>query len=191
MKLLNQANMKIYGSLIRGIFLIALLVFTAAVLLAAEKFTLPEAAKQALREQAQQMMDAALRDDDAALVQRMYPKVVEKMGGPEKARKIIEASRQNLKNEGATVISSTIGDIRECKEIKTQIQCVIDGTQVMRISGGRLVTQTETLAFSDDDGKHWTFFNGGQDPEALRRNLPELSPDLPLRKQLPPKFEPK
>jgi hypothetical protein len=173
-------------------FMFALLILTgmgSCVLSAAEKFTLSEPAKQALREQAQQMMDAAKKEDDAVVLRFMYPKVVEKMGGIEQTRKMVEAARLSMKKDGATLISTAIGDIRGCEKVDAQFQCVIEGTQVIRISGGRLASQTEMLAFSDDGGKNWTFLHGGQDPKVLRTNLPELSPNLPLRAEQQPKFE--
>jgi hypothetical protein len=167
-----------------------MLVFVANIALSMQvKFTLSKAAEQALREQAKQMADAAQREDDAAVVRFMYPKVVKIMGGEEQARKKVEAARLSVKTSGGSIISTATGDIRGCVKAPEGIQCVLDGNQIMRISGIRLNTSTETLAFSSDDGGHWTFLNGGQGPEALRKNLPELSPDLPLRKQAEPKIE--
>jgi hypothetical protein len=95
----------------------------------------------------------------------------------------------SMKSDGATILTATVGEVRGCAKAGKQIQCVVEGTQVIRVSGGRLLAKTETLAFSSDDGAHWTFLGGGQEPAVLRETLPELSPMLPLRPRSTPSFE--
>lgn len=152
-------------------------------------FALSEAAAVVLRRQLQQMTDAAQRGDDAAVVRFMYPRVVQAMGGRAAAEQQVEAARRSLSADGAEVASVTVGDIRGCARARKQIQCVIEGAQEIRVSGGRLRAQTETLAFSSDDGKHWTFLSGGQDPATLRTMLPELDRALPIRPRAKPTFQ--
>lgn len=152
-------------------------------------FALSEAAAVVLRQQLQQMTDAAQQGDDAAVVRFMYPRVVEAMGGRAAAEQQVEATRRGLSADGAEVASVTVGGIRGCARARKQIQCVIEGAQEIRVSGGRLRAQTETLAFSSDGGKHWTFLSGGQDPATLRAMLPELDRALPIRPRAKPTFE--
>lgn len=152
-------------------------------------FTLPEAASRTLREQLARMNEAAVRADDAAVVRSMYPRVVQAMGGRTEAQRKVEKTRLSMNSDGATILSATVGEVRGCAKAGKQIQCVVEGTQVIRVSGGRLLAETETLAFSSDDGAHWTFLGGGQDPAVLRAALPELSSVLPLRPRSAPKFE--
>ena len=152
-------------------------------------YELPEAAARALREQAHQMTDAALNEDDAAVVRHMYPRVVQAMGGAEQAQRRVEAARLGIKRDGASVVSATYGSVRACARVPAQVQCLLAGKQVIQIGGGRLLQDTETLAFSADGGKSWTFLSVAQEPASLRAALPELSPSLPLRRQPAPVFE--
>jgi len=167
----------------------AFLLLAASMAATPPAFNLPESAARALRQQLEQMTDAALREDDDAVVRAMYPRVVQAMGGTAQARRQVEAARLGVKSDGATVLSSKVGAIRGCAKARKQIQCVVEGTLVMRVAGGRLHVETDTVAFSGDGGANWTFFAGGQDPAALRAALPELSLSLPLRPRSPPKFE--
>jgi len=166
-----------------------LLALAASLMATPAAFTLPAPAANALRQQLERMNAAALRDDDDAVVKSMYPKLVQAMGGSAQARKKVEEMRLGIKADGAVALSAKVGAIRGCDRVRKQVQCVVEGTQVIRVTGGRLFVGTETIAFSDDGGARWTFLSGGQDPEVLRSMFPELSPGLPLRPSVPPRFE--
>jgi hypothetical protein len=160
---------------------------TVLLVAGAQSFTLPEAAARSLRQQFDQMSQAALRKDDGAVVKAMYPPVVRGMGGEAQVLRMLEDARHEIE-AGGGVITSTLVAIRKCARQSAQIQCLLHGKQIIRVPEGRLESDTATLAFSDDGGVRWTFVDAGQD-RRIRKALPEVSPDLPLRRQPPPRLQ--
>lgn len=150
---------------------------------------LPEAAARALREQLQAMNDAGRRGDRAALVAAMHPRIVQELGGRQRAMEQLAELEKGMKAQGAVVEEAKVKGVRACVRAGNQLQCLVEGTQLIRVPGGNLRGETETVAFSDDGGRRWTFVASGQSPEALRQGLPELAPELPLRDVPPPRFE--
>ncbi len=152
----------------------------------AQAVTLSADAERALRSQLDEMHESWLKGDDAGTLQRMYPRWVERLG-PSTVRRWLELGHAtNLEKAHLKVLSETTTSVRGCAEVRGQIQCVVEGERVMESwTASSISEETQTLAFSGDRGKTWSFVPVGfakeSDLQGIRVTLPELSADLPLR----------
>jgi hypothetical protein len=157
---------------------------TAAV--ESQAYPLPAAERQELRRQLEEMNAAARRGDDARVLKYLHEAVVQGLGGPAAALQSMARVREQMKADGAEIQRSDVSDAPPpCVRSADRIQCVVAGAQYLRMTGTTYLGATQTLAFSSDGGKRWTFASV-VDPDALRAQLPEVSRDLPLKKMPPP-----
>ena len=149
----------------------------------------PEARKT-LRAQAQEMGAAALRGDAEAMLKRMHPKLVEGLGGHDRALEVLRRQPEEMKKQGGSLVSFETREPTACVRTRKQLQCAVPETMLLGVEGGRLHTESELLAVSYDEGKSWFFVDVPPDVEALRRLLPDVSASLRLHGPKKPVFLP-
>lgn len=146
-------------------------------------------AESALRAQTTRLFDAWIRGDDEEFVRSLYPGLVRALGGSPRAVETIRSQRAQLAQAGFSTTTSTVGKVRSCVRVAKELQCVVEGSQVMRTPKGRLTVQTATIAFSKDGGVRWTFLSISSDDD-VRKTFPEVSAELPLALDEAPQLEP-
>jgi hypothetical protein len=160
-------------------------VLTAIALAGAEPppaaWELPPDEVEGLRAQLGQMHAAARSGDFARVVKFTYARVVQGFGGPAGALRAMARMREQMAADGAEIYRSEVAPAAPaCVRAGERVQCVVGGAHYVRVAGKEYRGETQTLAFSEDGGRHWTFASV-VDPTSVRTELPEVSPDLPLR----------
>lgn len=143
-----------------------------------------------IKERAQAMVTNTLNDDFGALADYTYPKVLQAMGGREKMIGVLKASTAQMKAQGATIKSGTIGEPGPViKKIKAWFSVVPEDI-ALSVKDGELWSSSNLLAVSEDKGKKWTFIDvGNMSDQTLHSLFPELK-DLSIPKQSQPVFHP-
>lgn len=146
--------------------------------------TLSPAARDGLRASVKKLLDASTKKDAAGMVAMMYPPVVKAMGGADGARKIVASTIADADEAGTVLVSAKVDDPHACVRAKGgELQCVMKQRTVFENGGEKIQIICDTLAFSSDDGKSWTFFSlSMKDVSKFQARYP----DLPLVPQAEP-----
>lgn len=111
-----------------------------------------------------------------------YPKVVEMMGGRDKAVQMIEQAMQAVK-----VLEAQSDDPGEIVSSGDKQFCVVPTRMRLQVGNKTVRTKGFLLAVSEDAGKHWTFldgeglYQGGANPKEKAKTYGlELPDDLAL-----------
>jgi hypothetical protein len=145
-------------------------------------------ASTAARKQASEMYLAFARGDMETFIDHMAPKVVEAMGGRQRA---IETSKQSLAAaaaQGLTPTSATVAPVQQLVEIgPSKLQVIIPVTVIMTSPNAQVRQQSFVFGISSDSGKTWKFVDtGSSGGDGLRKIFPECSPAL----KVPPRGKP-
>jgi hypothetical protein len=112
-----------------------------------------------VKEQAEILAKAVVKGDYKILVDHMYPKLIQMMGGREKMLSMADTSMTKLKTQGIIFESATIGSPGKFYKAGAEIHCLVPETITIKLPSGHLVAQSNLLAVSSDGGKNWTFID--------------------------------
>ncbi|HKP55862.1 MAG TPA: hypothetical protein VJV78_04050 [Polyangiales bacterium] len=139
------------------------------------------AAADVVIEQAQEMSDANLTQDYAALTDFMYPRLVKALGGrtatiAKMQREMAEVADDNFDVLAIQVVSATVP-----VEAGAELHSVVTCYQYMRGPGMLFRAKTYLIAASSDAGSSWTFINVPKhNPEAIRAIFPAWNAALKI-----------
>lgn len=125
-----------------------------------------------------------LKKDFDAFSAYTYPKILEMMGGRQKMVQTLKKGADDMAAEGAGFTNFTFGKPSPIIHTGDELQCTLPQTIEMKVSKGRLVTESTLIAISSDNGKTWYFMDtSGKNIDELRKILPNLSPQLVIPKR--------
>jgi hypothetical protein len=126
-------------------------------------------------------VDALLNRDYQTVVDLTYPKVVELMGGPSREIVFIRDSMKQSESEGIALKQCHVERPTKLAGGDGHLFAVVPETLVLSVPDGTMTQQSYLLAISDDDGKSWTFIDGGStSPQRIKQLIPNLPDDLKL-----------
>jgi hypothetical protein len=128
-----------------------------------------------VKKQANDLANAFVKGDYKTLVDHMYPKLVQQMGGKEKMVSMASASMAQVKAQGIVFESATIGEPGKFYKAGTEIHCLVPETIKMKLPNGHVTAKSNLLAVSADKGKTWTFLDLNKNTIS---NLPKLFPNF-------------
>lgn len=138
---------------------------------------------------AQELGTATMRGDYAKVIDGTYDRIVEELGGREKAIKVIETGMRKLRAKGITFKAYKVGDPGEFHREGNNTFVVVPTVLEMSAPGNKLIGKSYLLGISGDGGKTWKFADGaGMDRKEVRE---KVLPKLPAKLKLPAKEAPK
>jgi hypothetical protein len=149
----------------------------------------PPSAKQVAKQKVEELNAALIKEDYAKVTDLTHPKVVELMGGREKMIAVMESGTKDMKAKGYSFRSVKVDEPGEPIAAGDERYVVVPFLLEMKAPGGRLLQKSFVIGVSGDAGKSWTFVNGDQQGEKLKKVLPNLPEDLKLPKPEKPVFE--
>ena len=132
--------------------------------------------KQIIKQDMQLMINAVIKADYAALVNTMYPKLIEASGGRDSLVHVVTAQFKQLNSDGHEFVikSITTGEPGNEVKINNIIYDVIPETVVVKVNGSTYKEMSSLIALSTDGGKHW-WFNDAAGLEQLKTFLPDIA----------------
>lgn len=146
---------------------------------------------QRIRELAEENSAALAAGNYGRVADLTYPKVVEMAGGREKVIDALRNGSAGIKAHGSAILPSEVNEPNEIVTVADKEFAIVPYT--MRMKGANKTVQAKCflIAISSDDGRTWTFIDGGP----TKQQLSELVPDFPPKLSLPtceqPVLEPK
>jgi hypothetical protein len=143
-----------------------------------------------IKARAEESMNAFSSGDYQKMIDLTYPKLVELMGGREKMVSTMEQQMKGMKEQGAEVISTSIGVPQEVVPVESQFFSIVPYTLRIKIPNGVLNQQSYLLAISNKDSIKWTFIDVTQINESqLKMVVPSAVGKVTFPEKQPPVFE--
>lgn len=139
----------------------------------------------ALKAQAQEIGQAAIREDHTKMAQLTHPALVEKFGGQAAYVKKLDSTATEMKQQGFRLKAFTVGEPSELVQAGGRLYAVVP--QEVQLSGPQGAAGRRAsflVAVSADGGSHWQFVDGSG-VRGDRSKLKMLFPEFPDRLQLP------
>jgi hypothetical protein len=145
------------------------------------KKSIAVAQAQQIRELAEEYSAAFAIGNYERVADLTYSKVLEIAGGREK---VIDALRQGsagINAHGDVILPSEVNEPNEIVTVADKEFAILPYTMRMKAANRTLHTKCFLIAISSDDGRTWTFIDGGP----TRQDLTQLVPDFPAKLPLP------
>lgn len=142
-----------------------------------------------VKQTAQLLADAFIKQDYDTFLNYMYPKVITLGGGREKTKTIIIDAMNEIKSEGLTFRSVTLGPVSKIYKAGTELHCKIDQYLKLNVEGGYLSSISPLLGISTDGGETWTFVSAGDlNEKKIKTLFPDFNHELVLENSSVPIF---
>jgi hypothetical protein len=143
-----------------------------------------------VKRKAEELGTATVAGNFAAVIDMTYPKILELMGGREKAISLVETQMKAMKEQGATILDFKLGVPSEFKTGGSELFTVIPTTVIVKMPAGKLTGKSFLVGISSDQGKTWSFADGAQmTEESIKTLFPKFPPSLKLPEKTPPVIE--
>jgi hypothetical protein len=140
-----------------------------------------------VKQKADELGRATVAGNFGLVLDMTYPKIVEQMGGREKALGIIETWMKTTRDQGIEILTFRIGAPSEFKTGGSDLFIVIPTEVDAKLRDGKLTTKSFLVGISSDQGKTWFFADGAQLNE---ENIKSMFPKFPAALKLPAKTPP-
>ena len=146
--------------------------------------------KALVKSKAGEIARAMTKGDYVKVAELTYPKVIDVMGGLEKASSLMQQEMKKLEANGFRVIAVDIGEPGEFITADKLTFVVVPSTTVTALPGGKELSKGYLLGISTDPTRTWHFVDGFglANPEARALLLPKLPDNLKLPVIPPPEF---
>lgn len=142
-----------------------------------------------IKEQAELTAKALLNDDYETVIRFTYPKVIEMVGGGEKMIAIMKKGKSEMRDKGISFDKVTIGTPSRTVIAGDEIHCLVPQTVYMKVPDGKMKTETQLIAVSQDKGINWFFIDAvNLNKDNIKRVLPNYNFDLMLPAKKQPVF---
>jgi hypothetical protein len=142
--------------------------------------------KKTVKGLVEKMQKAILKDDFETVIEMSHPKVVDNLGGKEKAINTTKTVMKQLKDKGVVINSMSTGEPTNPVRGDKEVYIVVPTKLEMTAPQGKVSGTGFILGISTDDGKTWKFVDGAPGPAEIRK----LFPDIPKKLELPmPEFK--
>ena len=134
----------------------------------------------AVKEQARAACDAFVRGDLDKFAGLTNPKLVQAMGGRERMIELLKSGQKEMNARGIRLLSASLQPQVELAQGGDEWFAVVPYQLEMGVPEGRALVKTWLLGISADQGKSWTFVDGGKlDAGSVKR----LFPHFPAKQQ--------
>ena len=143
--------------------------------------------ERAVKDQARAACDALVRGDLDKFVGLTNPKLVQAMGGRERLIELLKTGQKEMAKQGIQLLSASMQSRVELAQGGDDWFAVVPYDLEMSVPEGRALVRTWLLGVSPDQGKNWTFVDGGKLNAAA---VKEMFPNFPAKLTLPAKQQP-
>jgi hypothetical protein len=126
-----------------------------------------------VKEQAQKMGEALMAKDYSRFVDFTHPAVVKKMGGKDEMIGIIRSQMDEATDENFAILKCEFGAVSEIVKLNNTLQCTLPQTLEMKAPGGKVITTSTLIGFTENNGGNWFFL------DADDRKILELEKEVP------------
>jgi hypothetical protein len=129
------------------------------------------------------MVNATAEGDYKTVIEMTHPKLVEMMGGKEKALSEVGKAMEMIKNAGMVFTVKEI-DTPTLAKKKNELYSVTTYGMQIRGRGKKITLKSAIVGVSSDGGKAWKFINLDKEGEqGVRDMMPDLPKELKIPKQ--------
>jgi len=112
------------------------------------------------------------------------------MGGRERLVETLKTGQRDMARQGIQLLSASIQSRVELAQGADDWFAVLPYDLEMSVPEGRALVRTWLLGISSDQGKTWTFVDGGSlNADSVKRLFPNFPAKLTLPAKQPPQFE--
>jgi len=148
--------------------------------------------ERAVKEQARAACDALVGGDLDKFVGWTHPKLVQMMGGRERLVEMLKSGQKEMARQGIQLLSATIQADAELAQGGDEWFAIVPYDLEMSVPAGRALVKTWLLGISADQGKTWTFIDGGKlSAAAIKQYFPNFPAKLALPARQQPQLEKK
>ncbi len=152
-------------------------------------YKLSAAQLASVKKQAEATASAIITGNFKALAKYTYPAVIQMAGGEAKMNATMQKGMQQMKAQGFSFKSLTIGDITQAKKSGPEIFAIVPDILTMNGNGGTIMARSALIAVSEDEGKHWKFVDTAPlQKETVSKIIPNYPKDLPIPEKSQPSF---
>src|SRR5882762_10574936 len=127
-------------------------------------------ASKTLKDQASKMGQALLQSDFKTFCHYAYPKLLTMMGGEDKMIAVLKQSMDQVKTQGIEIKTISYEDPGKAFKVGNNWQSTVVQHTMMKLPSGKMAVTSTLLAFSQDNGKDWTFMDtSNKDAETIRK----------------------
>ncbi|MEO7213599.1 hypothetical protein [Mucilaginibacter sp.] len=135
----------------------------------------------AVKKQANIVAAALIAGNYSTVINYMHPKVLKMVGGKDKLLQLMTNGMKQMKAQGITFQSATIGSPGKFYKAGTEIHCLVPENVTMKVGANTLHSQSNLLAVSSDKGKNWTFIDLNKNTIAqIPKMFPNFNKDLKI-----------
>jgi hypothetical protein len=137
--------------------------------------------KLLIKQTAQAMADAQLKEDYATLVSYLYNPFVQREGGADSIANKMRRGIKQVQANGQIVKRIEIGEPGNEVAIADTLYSVVPEPQIVEFRGANYLTPSYLIAISTDKGNHWVFVSAyirglrSMLPQVDRLNIPPLT----------------
>ena len=152
-------------------------------------YKLSPAQLAAVKTQAEATANAIITQNYKVLAKYTYPAIIQMAGGEAKMNATMKKGMEQMKAQGFSFKSLTVGDIKQAKKSGTELFAIVPDVLTMNGNGGTIIARSALIAISDDNGKHWTFVDTAPlQKETIPKIIPNYPKDLPIPEKSQPSF---
>jgi hypothetical protein len=141
-------------------------------------------------DQARAACDALVHGDLEKFVGWTHPKLVHAMGGRERLIETLKTGQRDMARQGIQLLSASIRARVELARGGDDWFAVLPYDLEMTVPEGRALVRTWLLGISPDQGKTWTFVDGGSlTADSVKRLFPNFPATLTFPAKQPPQLE--
>ncbi|SEN74234.1 hypothetical protein SAMN05216436_1213 [bacterium A37T11] len=142
-----------------------------------------------IHKQSQEMSDAFLKGDYQKFTKYTYHRILKSIGGESRMIVALQNGKNSLKLKGMSMEKISLDTPSKIIKSNGELQCTLQEHITFKMNKGKLITTSTLIAFSEDEGKNWTFLDTSNKDEAtLRKFLPNLSQSIVIPLQQKPEF---
>jgi hypothetical protein len=146
--------------------------------------------ERAVKDQARAACDALVSGDLDKFVGWTHPKLVQAMGGRERLVELLKTGQKEMAKQGIQLLSASIQSRVELAQGGDDRFAIVPYDLEMSVPAGRALVRTWLLGVSPDQGKTWTFIDGGKlNAAAIKEYFPNFPGKLALPAKQQPQFE--
>jgi hypothetical protein len=141
-----------------------------------------------IKSQALEMGKALVVGDAKTFSRFMLPELLDEANKIGKANMTMDSAFAMFKAFGGNVEKISYGNPGKIVEFKNELQSTLPQTTEITSPFADVVLNSTLVAISRDKGKNWYFIDASMGKiDQLKKNLPNLSPDLVIPPPTPPK----
>lgn len=137
--------------------------------------TLAQTSRDNLKIQLRAYTDAFIQRDFEGLVKSMPPKMVEVLGGPERAVAFHQQIFDSLERQNLTFKTITLGEPTQIVVERAESFAIIPTTLQLSNKGEPAIMNDYLAAISSDGGAHWAFLAGSDAVAGILRSYPKVA----------------